>query len=303
MLTIARSGFADMAPALRRAFNRDPDDDRLERLFGAAPRVAIAVSIAAGIALGSALESWLDRSVLTEHINFSAVLIGAAYALLLRRYLFASGQAREGDFAWLAAPLIPAAAALVGVAFVERLVHGIDTLAGAPAWTSIGGVLAAFADTLAVAAGLTIAVASLCYSKDWGAAVKDLVQKLLVFKITVYVMVLLIVEIGIVGPLLGGVLEGLLGIRFPGWLGDFVDQVSYASLMTIIYLAVIGAAWTACRQSFGELLESGHADILKTIEAMAEPPEARDKRLRREAAKQSKRDKRRNKRAPGGADP
>jgi len=80
LVRIARSGFDDMAPALRRAFNRDPSDDRLDQLFGAAPRTVIAGSIAAAIVIGAAVEAWLGRSLLTGHINFAAVLIGAAMA-------------------------------------------------------------------------------------------------------------------------------------------------------------------------------------------------------------------------------
>jgi hypothetical protein len=120
-----------------------------------------------------------------------------------------------------------------------------------------------------VAAALAIAVAALCYSRHWKRALRDLAVRLLVFKITVFVMVLLFVEIGIVGAVLAGLIEALFGVRFLPWLGDFVDQLSYSALMTLIYLAVIGAAWTACRRQFRPLLATGESDVLPEIAGLA----------------------------------
>jgi len=275
-----------MVPALRRAFNRSRDDDRLDRVFGPRPRAAIAVVIVAGLVLGSGLESVIGPGMITDNLDLSAVVIGAAYALLIRRYLFSSGHARRADFPWLAASLIPAAAALVLVAFIENTSSGnLETIPGAPLWTDFGAVADALADSLAVAAGLTIAVAALCFSENWTRAIRDLATQLLVFKILVFVMVLLIVEIGIVGPVLAVMLEIVLGVRVPDWVGEFADQLTYAALMSVIYFAVIGATWMVCRKTFAQLLETGDAEILEAIKAMSESPAKREKRKIREAAK------------------
>lgn len=286
LFRVAGDGLADMVPALRRAFNKSRDDDRLDRVFGPKPRAAIAVVIVAGLIFGRGLESVIGPGLVTDHLDLSAVLIGATYALLIRRYLFSSGHARRADFPWLAASLIPAAAALVLVAFVENTASGnLETIPGAPLWTDFGAVADALADSLAVAAGLTIAVAALCFSENWTRALKELAVQLLVFKTLVFVMVLIIVEIGIVGPILATALELLLGIRVPEWVGEFADQITYAGLMSVIYFAVIGATWMVCRKTFTQLLATGDAEILKAIKTMSESPAQREKRERKVPAK------------------
>jgi len=286
-LKVARAGLSDMAPALRRAFNGSREDDRLDLVFGPRPRAAIAALIVTGIVLGRWLESLFGPGLVTKNLDISAILIGAAYAMLIRRYLFSSGHARRADFPWLAASLIPAAGALVLVAFIANTASGnLETIPGAPIWTDFGAVADALADSLAVAAGLTIAVAALCFSENWTRAFKDLATQLLVFKVLVFVMVLLIVEIGVVGPILAALLKILLGIRVPEWVGEFADQLTYAALMSVIYFAVIGATWMVCRKTFAKLLETGNAEILNAIKAMSENPEKREKRKhkRREKA-------------------
>jgi len=266
LLTITLDGFSDMVPALRRAFNGRRDDDRLDRVFGPYPRLTVVAVTLLGLAVGA----WLARlpviGFAAEYVSYPAVLIGAVYALRTRQYLFGRTGATEDDFAWLAGALIPAAAALVFVDFTMRFFSGsLPLIGGAPEWTGIGAVLIAAADSLSIAAAVTIAMAALCYSRDWKKALKDLALKLLVFKITVFIMVLLLVEIGIVGPIVGTVIERIFGIDIPDWLGDLFDQISYSALMSVIYLAIIGAAWTVCRQRFGQLLESGEVDVISAI--------------------------------------
>lgn len=288
LFRVARRGLADMLPAMQQAFNDRHDDDRLDRVFGPWPRATILAATVVGIVMGHGLQNLLGGFFIFEFINVAAVLFGAGFALVYRQYLFNDPTASEEDFPWLAAALIPPALALVLVSFAGRWLDGFETLPGAPGWTAIGGVADALADSLAVAAGLTIAVAALCYSKAWREAVKALVKRLVVFKIMVWVMVLLLVEIGIVGPILGRLIEGVLGIDLPDWLGDFADQLTYAVLMTTIYLAIIGGTWTACRRSFGRLLRDGEVDVLETLRMMAEPPEKRRRAARKARERASK---------------
>jgi len=270
LFRITSDGFDDMAPALKRAFNGDRADDRLDLVFGRAPRTALAAVIAGGLLAGLLLETAPLASILAEYISLPAVVIGAAYALLFRRYLFAGNRPADDDFHWLAASLIPAAATLVLVAFTGRIFgDGIEIIGGAPAWTQFGGLARAAADSLSVAAGVTVAVAALCFSRDWRRALSDLAARLFVFKITVFVMVLLLVEIGIVGAIVAMFVESVFGIRFPPWLGDFVDQLTYAALMSLIYLALIGATWTVCRRQFSQLLATGESDVLAEIAGLA----------------------------------
>lgn len=281
LFRVARRGLADMLPALQQAFNDRDDDDRLDRVFGARPRATIIAVTLIGTILGHSLQSALGNFFIFQFINISAVLFGAGYALVYRHYLFHDPATTHDDFPWLAAALIPPALTLVVVSFTGRWIEGFETLAGAPAWTAVGGLLDALADSLAVAAGLTIAVAALCYSQAWSEALKALVQRLIVFKIMVWMMVLIFVDIGIVGPIIGAVVESLLGIDLPAWLGDFADQLTYAALMTTIYLAIIGGTWTACRRSFGRLLRDGEVDVLETLRTMADSPEKRRRAARK----------------------
>ncbi len=276
-----------MLPALRQAFNGRSDDDRLDRVFGPWPRPTILTLVAMGLVAGYALQSALGSIGGIVYLNVSAVLLGTAYALLYRQYLFSDPLADEDDFPWLAGALIPAAIALVLVEFCGRLLDGTGSLVGAPAWTSIGGVLDAFADSLGVAAGLTIAVAALCYSKAWPDALGALVKRLIIFKIMVWIMVLVFVEIGIVGAIVGRFVEGVLGIDVPDWLGDFVDQLTYAVLISTIYLAIIGGTWTACRRAFPKLLAEGDVDVLQELETMAEVPEKRREKARKARAERA----------------
>lgn len=281
---VARDGFRDMGPAVRAAFNGSREDDRLDRVFGPRPGLGVAVVIAAGLALGLVLERALAGVPALGFVDLPVVLIAAAYAFAFRNYLFASGEAGDDDFPWLAASLVPAVAVLVVFSFFRRgLGAGAEALAGAPAWTGIGAVLVNAVDALSVAAGLVIAVAALCYSRRWSRALRDLAMQLLVFYVTIWLMVLLFVEIGLVGAVLGKLVESITGIDIPHWLGEFVDQLTYAGLMAVIYLAIVGAAWTVCRRRFGPLLRSGHADIIPAMRALAVSPQQKARRERKRA--------------------
>lgn len=284
LVGVARQGLAQMYPALVRAFNKRRDDDRLDRVFGPRPQLAIGVIIVAGIVVGAALEALLAGTPITAYVNIPATLLALAFAALFRNYLFRSGEARRHDFPWLAASLIPAALALVVLSFLSRLFgDGIETIANAPGWTAIAGLVDALADSIGVAAGLTIAVAALCFSRSWIKALRDLAVQLLIFKLLVFITVLVFIEIGIVGPALSAIVRAMTGIRLPEWLGDVADQLTHAALISTIYLAIIGATWTVCYRSFSRLLESGEADVLEEIKAMAEPPEKRARRAEKAA--------------------
>ncbi len=278
LLGIAQSGFSDMVPAVRSAFNDDRTDDNLDKVFGANPRYRIFALTLIGIAVGE-LVAFLfpailvDNYIINEYVNWSAVVIGVAFALLFRRYLFDSAQASEGDFPWLAASVFPAAALIAGIAFIKQLATGgLDFIDGAPMWTGVGAVLIALVNAVGVVAALTIAVAALCFSRNWIKAFTDLAVQLFVFKIMVWVTVLVIVDIGIVGPILAGIIEGVFNIRFPEWLAEFADQLTLALLLSIAYGALIGAVWTVCQQSFGELLEKGEVKILTALNQMTKKP-------------------------------
>lgn len=278
LLGVAKSGLGDMLPALHLAFNDDRTDDNLDAVFGAQPRNRIIALTIAGIVLGE-IVTWLfpavliDNYIINRYVNWSAVIIGMGFAILFRRYLFGTDQAKVEDFPWLAASLIPAALIIAVLAFLRQFFDGsVDFLSDAPWFTGIGGILIALANALGVIAALTIAVAALCFSKDWFRALVDLAVQLLIFKIMVWVTVLVVVDIGIVGPILAGVIEGVFGIRFPGWLADFADQLTLAGLLITAYGAIIGAVWILCKNEFGALLENGDVRILSRLSAMAKAP-------------------------------
>lgn len=271
LIALSAESFSDMVPALEKAFNRSRVDDRLEEVFGPQPRWTIAGLTLACLIGGQVIE-WLTADLAVWRVlDASALLMAAAFALVFRRYLFGPREPGPEDFPWLAATLIPGAALMTLLALIGKMADGqVSVLTGGPGWTLVGSFLVVLADSLALAAGLTIAVAALCYSKRWSKALKHLLTQFITFKVIVFIMVILFVEIGIVGAIVSFVF-GLFGIRFPSWIGETVDQFSYALLMGTVYCAVIGATWMACRQRFSELIETGEADVLSSVRAMADP--------------------------------
>jgi hypothetical protein len=294
LLGIGYHGLSDLVPAVRQAFNADPSDDRLNEVFGSSPRANIVGLSILGIGAGELL-NWFGRDLpVAPYIHWPAVVVGLVFALLLRRYLFHAGDARDGvheqDFPWLAAAL----AAPLGLLVIESLLSQVvlSAIGATPANdepTLFLGEVAVFAThAVGVAAAMTVAVATLCFSRDWMRGLIDLAVRLLVFRIMVFVTTLIMLDIGFIGPIVAGILRGIFDFRLPEWLTELTDQLSYAAVMVVIYLAVIGATWTVCRQSFGELLRSGHVEILKTIEELAADPKRKLKKLEKDRKKAEK---------------
>ncbi len=274
LLHLIAKATGDMLPALEQAFNQRHDDDRLNEVFGSRPLWSLAGIIGASLLAGSIIESLSRDWFVWQFLNPSALILATVYALLFRRYLFGQRQPGAEDFSWLAATLIPAVVILVVTSLVSSMADGaVSVLPGAPSWTLLASFLVALADALAMAAGLTIAVAALCYARRWQHALNDLLRQFITFKVIVFVMVLLMVEIGVVGTVLSVLFYNLFGIRFPSWLGEVVDQFSYAVLMGTIYCAVIAAVWMACKARFAELIETGEADVLAAVRELARPPD------------------------------
>lgn len=106
LFRVARRGLADMLPALEQVLNDRHDDDRLDRVFGPWPRLTLLAVTVIGILLGYGLQNVLEGFFIFGFINIAAVLFGAGYALVYRRYLFHGPAAGEDDFPWLAAALM-----------------------------------------------------------------------------------------------------------------------------------------------------------------------------------------------------
>jgi len=288
---IGYSGLSDLVPAIRLAFNSDPSDDRLNEVYGSSPRANIFGLSILGIGAGEMVGRLVGDQPFSPYVHWPAVIVGFIFALLLRRYLFSNGSARDGvherDFPWLAASLV----APLGLLMVESMLSQIITLAtsaessGDKSTSFIGELAVAVTHALGVAAAMAISVATLCFNKHWIRGLVDLAVRLIIFRVMVFVTTLLMLDIGFVGPIVAAVLRRVFDFQLPEWLVELADQLSYAGVMAVIYLAVIGATWTVCRQSFGELLQSGHVDILKTIEDLAVDPKRKQKRLKRKQKK------------------
>ncbi len=290
---IAREGLSDLWPALRQAFNRDPTDDRLDQVYGPWPRATVIALALAAVMAGEAFARLGPSLPFDEYVHWPAVAVGALFAALIRRYLFTGQGAREDDFPWLAASLAPAFALVMLLSPLLRLMRVGPGSAAAPTeqGADLGAVLVALTDEIGIAAALTIALAALCYSRNWMRALIDLGVRLLVFKIMVWVTALVLLEIGIVGRIVGAAVHAITGWSLPEWLKELSDQLSYAGLLTVAYLAVIGATWTVCRRSFGELLEHGHVNVLDAVVAMAEDPDKRDRRVDRKKRRRERKAK------------
>ncbi|MEM6641249.1 MAG: hypothetical protein AAF610_15275 [Pseudomonadota bacterium] len=264
---LARDGFADMYPAARRAFNNDPTDDRLGTVYGTGQRRAAVLFrliflALGGLAVGLAVTPLIPQFPLFDDISWPAVALGIAHAVIFRRFLFRSGKARAGDFPWLAASLGPSlllVAVWSGVTSAMRPVEDGGFVGG------LNHALIALTHSIGLCAALIIAVATLCYSRNWGRALTQLCLRLFVFRIMVWVTTLVLLEIGIVGPIVAGVLRGITGLSLPDWFEPLSDALSYAVVMNVIYLGVIGATWTVCRTQYSALLREGHVDVLSAI--------------------------------------
>ena len=228
---VARHGLSDLLPAVRQAFNDDPTDDRLELVYGARPRLNIVLIAFAGIVVGGLFSGPGPDFPFKEEINWSAVIVAIVHGLLIRRYLFGTADAKEEDFPWLAAALAPAAAALMLVSTLAQLAPDPDDPQTATAF--LGDLLVAVTDALGVVAALTIAVATLCFSRNWLHALWDLGVRLLVFRLTIWLMALIMLEIGVVGPIVSALLSGIFGINlFSSYLsptGPFLRRVCLRS--------------------------------------------------------------------------
>jgi len=287
LVEVARKGLTDLVPAVRRAFNDDPGDDRLVLVYGKRPRTYIIVIAVAGAGAGALFSLFGPDFPFKDAINWSAVLIGSTYATLIRRYLFSGSKAQPADFPWLAASMVPAVFLLMVISVLAHVAPDTSSTSD-HALFSVGNLLVAITDALGVAAAMTIAFAALCYSRNWLHALWDLAVRLVVFKFMVWLTALILLDIGIIGPLIASLLARVFGIHIPDWLPELVDQVSYAALLSVAYLAVIGATWTVCRRSISELLETGHVDVLATVAAMSIDPEKTRKKQAKKALREQK---------------
>lgn len=292
MLRIAADGFDDMAPALRRAFNDDPFDDNLSQVFGSRPRIVIVGVTLAAIALGIAVTAATDATELGGLVNWPATFVCIAFALAIRRYLFRGDTASVDDFVWLVAPIIPATALLVLLSLGNAIVDpGIETLDGAPVWAVVGGIAAWLADGSAVAAGVTVAFAALCYSRNWVSALWRVAWQLFVLQLVLAVILFIMLEISLMERILSAIVDSVFGFRLPSWLGEFVDQLTYAAILFALYFAIIGATWTVCRESFPQLLAEGEVDIIETVRRLVDPE------VERREAKQAQKAKKKEEKA------
>ncbi|MEM8546661.1 MAG: hypothetical protein AAGF46_00735 [Pseudomonadota bacterium] len=271
---IAQAGFADMRPALVRAFNDSPHDDHLNQVFGTNPRLTIVLLSLAGLVSGRIIMHFAANFWPWEEIHWAAILASVMLALPVRRYLFRSDAVSDADFPWIAAAIIPA----VGLGFLLGLADALAVIderliEDAPLWTRGVTLAVCLAQATAVGATVALGYAALCYSRRWHVALWELVWLLLLLKLTLWFFETILLEIGILDAILSAIIESIFGVTFPDWLGDVSDQISFALLVFALYLAMIGATWTVCQQSFGELLTTGEVNIVRTVRRMLDPPD------------------------------
>ncbi|MEO0421213.1 MAG: hypothetical protein AAF184_02685 [Pseudomonadota bacterium] len=292
--SVARDGLGDMVPTVRELVSGEQrTQGRLQLVFGSAPRRNLLALAVFGVLAGELLALLMPSIDLDGVVNPAAALLGAAQAALIRRYLFRSDQADSGDFPWLAASIGPAILVLVLAQAWRGAVSLPGLLGASPEPLEVAdAVVRLLADMLAVAAAYAVAMATLCYRRKWLRALWDLAVRLFVFQVTMWVMVLLFVEIGIVGPIASALIGAVTGWYPPDWLGDLADVLTYALLMGVVLLAVIGATWIVCRDNFDTLLAEGEVDVLESLNAIAQSPEARARQEVREQKETEKRERR-----------
>ncbi|MEM7763587.1 MAG: hypothetical protein AAF290_05865 [Pseudomonadota bacterium] len=299
---VAWTGFNDMAPALQRAFNDSPNDDQLSQVFGERPRTTILALSAASILGGFLFQTFTPPFSGKDFIDWPAVAVSSVFAFLFRRYLFDGKTAKPDDFPWLAASVIPAIVVLVVIGLVTNVINQtVEPIEDGPFWISIGYVAELLARSCSVAAALTIALAALSFSRDWVAALIELGVNLVIFLAVLWFMAFMMFEVEIMDRIISAIMDGVFGIQFPGWVGDFIDQMTYAFLLLSFYFSIVGATWIVCREQFPTLLESGEVNVLKSVKQLIDPPsqkqlkkdaEKAEKKAAKAAAKKAKQEKR-----------
>ena len=250
----------------------------LRTAFGPRPYLAIVgIALLAGL-----LGALVDRvffggpsinvpSVTGLTIQWTVLFGAVTFAILLRRVVFQKPPPANRDFDFLFSSLWIACAVIVTVAGVTGQIrvpldaaHDVDPLL-------------LVVEILEAAAIFTVAVAALCYRKQWFGAAFDVVVRLIVFKFMIWLAVLLMVEIGIVGKIVGGIAHAVTGWRMPADIKEIIDRLSYAGLVSAAYLAIIGGTWTVCKQTFGDLVKTGDVDILAALQELINAKEDKAK--------------------------
>lgn len=305
LFRIARDGFDDMGPALRQVLNDDRDDDDLSSVFGSAPLLRLAALTVLGAGAGLALNAYFEDSPnqLLLMVHWPVFFLAVLLALPIRRYLFRSGKATESDFPWLAATIIPAVALLALITLVSELIAGgVHPIEDGPLWSAIGNLLVVVGDATGHAAAITLAAAALCYTRNWVKALVDLAVLVFLLRMVLWFFEYVLLEIEIVQTILAELLDALLGIRLPSWLGDLSDRISFGLLLLGINFAVIGATWTTCRESFDTLLADGEVNVVKAVREAVDPPsekalKKREEKVAKKAAKAERKAQRKAERA------
>lgn len=305
LFRIARDGFDDMGPALRRVLNEDSDDDNLQAVFGAQALFRLAVLTLLGAVAGFALNHYLAESAnrLLLMVHWPVFFLAVFLALPIRRYLFRSGKATVTDFPWLAATIIPAVLLLAAITLISELVAGnVQSIEDGPAWSMVGDFLVVVGDATGHAAAITLAAAALCYTRNWIKALIDLMVLVLLLRMVLWFFQYVLLEIEIVQTILAELLDALFGIRLPSWLGDLSDRISFGLLLLGINFAVIGATWTTCRESFDTLLAEGEVNVVKAVREAVDPPsekalKKREEKVAKKAAKAERKAQRKAERA------
>ncbi|MEM9304631.1 MAG: hypothetical protein AAGE01_21145 [Pseudomonadota bacterium] len=277
---IGLEGLRDLIPA-GLAFFEDPEERALlDRVFGTASLLRLVALGAAASLLGQLFARFGPGFPLKQEIDWGTAVLAILLGLLIRRHLYLQGHPNHDvPFRALALSLVPALAAMLLTTMIVELSFGHpfglydDYFQG----SVLGDVLLWSTHLLGLAAAAVIAVAALCYSERWMEAATDLAVRLLVFKILVWVTALVLIEIGILGPILAAIIETLTGIQIPEWVGNLVDQLSYALLLMIAYGFIIGGTWLVCRRTYDELMTNRSVNLTRALEELAKPEPKKEK--------------------------
>lgn len=246
--------------------------------WGPLPGLAVVlVSVACATAGAFIEQRYGSKIVLVDNISWAVLLFAAIAACRIRSVLTRTSEMLGGDppgaaFEALALPLFPAAALLVLMAPVARLVLGLPGLEPSlEGTTGAVALISASADILRGALGLgaTLAVvsATLCYRRDWGSALFDLGMRCFIFGIMLKITLMLL---GVMTPMLviflGAIFKALIGNVLPEWFGPLIEGITRDGALVVIHLSLIAGVWLAAREGFESLLEAGDVDLMEMLE-------------------------------------
>ena len=273
LVQVASRGLFELGEAAVEAPRNDLLRPLSRRAWGPLPGLSLGLlAVAAGL-LGVVLGGLLPELPFVSHAAWPVLLLSGVAAWRIRRVLRTAhaevGAAPARSFRALAIPLVPTAGVLALVAILAPHVlpggwpGAVDALPDAGAlelgWAFVLGWLAR-------GAGVAVCTATLAGRRAWIGSVFEIGWRYFVFKILLWVGLLVA---GLAGGILWSVLRQLVASLSPWRLPESwraaLDLALDHGIEVLVFLALIGGSWSVAERLFPRLLLSGDVHFLNRL--------------------------------------